>query len=102
MGKGAESHGERNYQKGAGDPNFIRDRKNHLLEHAMKYAAGDTSDDHLAAVLANANICAWLEANSRNALSYDEKRAYPVTCHCGREVSQRCSGTVCAFEGRAS
>lgn len=62
MAKGAASHGERNYQKGAGDPVFTRDRLNHLLEHAMRYAQGDRSDDHLGAVMANAAILIWLES----------------------------------------
>jgi hypothetical protein len=100
MARGVESHGERNYQEGADDPEFVRDRVNHLVEHAVKYAAGDRSDDHLGAVLANANMLAWIEANQRSALSYDEKREHPVECHCGRMVSQRCSGTVCPFGSR--
>lgn len=56
MGVGAKTHGDRNYEKGANDPVFIRDRHNHLLMHALKAAAGDESDDHLAAVMANAAI----------------------------------------------
>lgn len=62
MALGASTHGARNYQKGAHDPEFIRDRINHLLGHAVAYAAGDTSDDHLGAVLANAGMLADLEA----------------------------------------
>lgn len=62
MALGAASHGERNYRKGVDDPVFIRDRVNHLLGHALAYAAGDTSDDHLGAVLANAGMLADLEA----------------------------------------
>lgn len=62
MAEGAMSHGERNYLKGAHDPVFIRDRINHLLGHALAYAAGDTSDDHLGAILANAGMLADIEA----------------------------------------
>lgn len=56
FGYGAERHGARNYEKGYNDPSFVRDRLNHLLEHAMKAASGDTSEDHLGAVLCNAAI----------------------------------------------
>lgn len=62
MAEGAKSHGERNYLKGAHDQVFIRDRINHLLGHALAYAAGDVSDDHLGAVLANAGMLADIEA----------------------------------------
>lgn len=61
MAVGAASHGERNYERGVRDPAFIMDRKNHLVMHALQYAAGDTSDDHLGAILANAGMCARLE-----------------------------------------
>ena len=63
------SHGERNYQNGAGDAEFIRDRINHFLEHAHKYAAGDRSDDHLGAIMANAGmlILVWTNTRSRHA-----------------------------------
>ena len=61
MAEGAAAHGENNYQKGAADEGFIRDRINHLIEHAVKYAAGDRSTDHLAAVRCNAGMLIWLE-----------------------------------------
>lgn len=60
---GAAHHGEHNYQRGARDPAFFRDRLNHLLEHALLYQSGDRSDDHLAAVRANAAMLMWLEAD---------------------------------------
>lgn len=58
---GAKKHGDHNYKKGAYDLNFLRDRKNHMIEHAVKYAGGDTSTDHLGAILCNAMILAELE-----------------------------------------
>lgn len=58
---GAKKHGDHNYKKGAYDTNFLRDRKNHMIEHAVKYAMGDTSTDHLGAILCNAMILAELE-----------------------------------------
>lgn len=61
MGFGAERHGENNYKQGVGDAVYRRDRINHLIEHALKYAEGDTSTDHLAAIAANANILAYLD-----------------------------------------
>ena len=62
MAQGAETHGPRNYQKGVHDQAFWQDRINHLIGHALAYAAGDRSDDHLGAVLANAGMLADLEA----------------------------------------
>ena len=88
MALGAASHGERNYLKGAHDPVFIRDRINHLLGHALAYAAGDTSDDHLGAILANAGMLADIEAvhdsGIKNARpTYDDIRAN-AGCSCGK------------------
>jgi hypothetical protein len=68
MAEGAQSHGERNFEKGANDPVFVKDRENHLVEHALAYAAGDRSTDHLGAVIANACILIRLaELSSPNA-----------------------------------
>ena len=61
MGYGAAKHGERNFEQGKGDAVYRRDRINHLIEHALKYAEGDTRTDHLAAIAANCNILAYLE-----------------------------------------
>ena len=61
MAEGAATHGENNYQKGRGDQQFVKDRINHLIEHALLYAAGDRSTDHLAAVRCNAGMLMWLE-----------------------------------------
>lgn len=63
MGHGAEAHGENNYRQGVNDDAFIRDRINHLIEHALKYAAGDRSDDHLAAIRCGAGMLCWMEAH---------------------------------------
>lgn len=62
MGEGAIDHGENNYQQGKDDQAFIKDRINHLIEHALKYANGDRSDDHLAAIRCNAGMLMWFEA----------------------------------------
>ena len=62
MAEGAKAHGENNYRLGKGDPTFIRERQNHLIEHALLYAAGDRSTDHLAAVRCNAAMLMWLES----------------------------------------
>jgi hypothetical protein len=62
MGEGARKHGDRNYQQGAADPAFRRDRINHLIEHALRYADGDRSEDHLAAVRCNAGMLIWLDS----------------------------------------
>lgn len=61
--EGCATHGERNWQKGANDPQFIIDRTNHLVEHAILYANGDRSTDHLGAIRCNAAMLAWFEAH---------------------------------------
>lgn len=61
FGYGARKHGDHNYRKGLFDVAFIRDRQNHMIEHAVKYAQGDRSADHLGAVMCNAAILADLE-----------------------------------------
>ena len=75
---GAALHGERNYQKGAGDPAFIRDRQNHAIEHLLHYASGDTvitaegkvetPQDHLEAAICNLAMLCWLEAHKPQAV----------------------------------
>lgn len=60
MAVGAASHGARNYLKGEGDPEFIQDRINHLVAHVLKFAAGQTDDDHFGAACANLNMLAEL------------------------------------------
>ena len=70
---GAARHGEKNYQKGATDPAFIRDRQNHAIEHLHHYAAGETITtadgkvetpmDHLEAAICNLAMLCWLEAH---------------------------------------
>jgi hypothetical protein len=88
MAQGAATHGEHNYRKGAADPTFIRDRINHLLGHALAYAAGDRSDDHLGAVLANAGMLADIESMQPASITnerptYDERRSDLKPCKCG-------------------
>ncbi len=34
----------------------------------------------------------------RAGMTYDEKRAQTVECHCGRQVTNRCGGAFCPFE----
>jgi hypothetical protein len=60
---GATRHGARNYRKGALDEEFILDRINHLIEHAMKFAEDRKTAD-LSAILCNAAILADIKADS--------------------------------------
>jgi hypothetical protein len=64
---GAKLHGEDNWQKGVGDPAYIRDRLNHTIEHLLKYASGDRAEDHLAAVLWGAGALCWFEEHAPRA-----------------------------------
>lgn len=66
MAEGAKAHGENNYHKGMGDAAFVRDRVNHAIEHLLKYASGDRTEDHLAAVRANTGMLIWLESANRS------------------------------------
>ena len=61
---GASIHGDRNYEQGWNDPAFIIDRFNHLIEHAIRAANGDRSEDHLGAVLCNAAMLIRLQAKA--------------------------------------
>jgi hypothetical protein len=61
FGYGKARHGERNYRKGANDPEFVTDRIDHLIEHVHNYAEHRKRSD-LAAVLCNAAMLADLGA----------------------------------------
>lgn len=64
---GATRHGERNYRKGANDATFVRDRINHLIEHAIKFAEHRSPDD-LGAILCNAAILADVRADKPSTM----------------------------------
>lgn len=101
MGQGAASHGERNYRKGASDPTFIRDRINHMIGHALAYAAGDRSEDHLGAVLANAGMLADLEALTETP-AHDERHLVSKPCpQCGVDTYPGPICVGCKRKGRA-
>lgn len=44
---GAGKHGEWNWEKGAEDPEWIRDRKNHAIKHMRRYINGRLPQDQL-------------------------------------------------------
>jgi hypothetical protein len=77
LGFGAERHGEHNWRQGVNDPVFIRDRKNHAIEHLLAYVSGQTSKpdktgkvdtpiDHLKAAITNLAMLASIEEARRN------------------------------------
>lgn len=84
MAQGAEAHGINNYRKGLEDHVFIADRINHLIEHALRYADGDRSDDHLAAIRANAGMLIWMDTHRPVVLV--NGRFYCPTCHVVAQV----------------
>lgn len=59
---GWDQHGEENWKRGG--PRFFAETKNHLMGHCLQLLAGDTSEDHLAAVLTNAAMLAWWRKRS--------------------------------------
>jgi hypothetical protein len=56
---GASIHGANNWRKGG--PEFIAQTRRHLAEHLFRYLEGDTTDDHLGAILCNAAFLAHFE-----------------------------------------
>lgn len=73
MGYGAAKHGERNYRLGIGDATYRRDRINHMIEHALKYAEGDTSTDHLSAIGANCSILTEIDEAVQPSVTNNEQ-----------------------------
>ena len=57
---GAAIHSDYGWRQGG--PEFIAETKRHLTEHWLNYLEGDTSDDHLGAVLCNAAFLAYFES----------------------------------------
>jgi len=60
---GAAIHGPNNWRSGG--PKFIEQTKRHMVEHLLSYIEGDTSDDHLGAVLCNAAFLAYFETQPK-------------------------------------
>lgn len=60
---GADIHGPNNWR--GGGPSFVEQTKRHLVEHVLNYIEGDTTDDHLGAVLCNASFLAHFEAQKK-------------------------------------
>jgi hypothetical protein len=97
--EGAIAHGENNYQRGiCTDPEFKTDRLNHMMTHLLAYMSGDRSDDHMSAIRCGAGMVKW--ADAQTAKGYDDARAEPVKCRCGRMVNrpEQCDGPPCPFD----
>ena len=70
MDKGAVAHGDYNWRKGIRDPAWIRECYNHLLEHLLKWQAGeDMDDDHLAAIRCGAAFLMTSEEEAPDAVN---------------------------------
>ena len=61
MAKGAEKWGENTWRNGDGA--YEAACLNHLMNHLNLHQCGDTTDDHLAAVITNAAMLYELRAN---------------------------------------
>ncbi len=69
MDKGAAGHGEYNWQKGIAEPAWVVECFNHLIEHALKFRAGeDLEDDHLAAIRCGAAFLMVTEERHPDAI----------------------------------
>ena len=61
---GAEKHGANNWK--GGGPEFVTATKNHLARHLALYLDGDTSDEHLDAIICNAAfLCHFRELEKK-------------------------------------
>ncbi len=63
---GHPRHGKNNWHKGVGDREYQMNRYNHAMNHLLAWSAGDTSDDHLGAVMWWA--CCQMELERREKL----------------------------------
>lgn len=61
---GAEIHGDNNWR--GGGPEFEKECLRHLIEHVLNLIEGDTSDDHIGAILCNAGFLAYFDEARRN------------------------------------
>lgn len=70
---GAQKYLPHNWKKGSKDPAFIRDRFNHMIEHAFKFLEGgdaeDTQVDSIIAVLWNAMALTYWSLTEPAAVS---------------------------------
>jgi hypothetical protein len=68
LGYGAQKHGNAdNFKLGAGDPEYIRDRENHLFAHVLKYMNATTLEERrkqMSAIGANCSMLTWLDDHS--------------------------------------
>ena len=71
FGYGAKHHTPNNYKQGAHDEKFVRDRINHMIEHAMHVAAGDDSEEQLGAVMCNAAMLLELKRLRNNTEAFE-------------------------------
>ncbi len=61
---GAAKHGAQNWTLGKNDADYRRDRINHTIEHLLKHANGDRSEDHLGAAMCGIGFECWFDENS--------------------------------------
>jgi hypothetical protein len=58
---GASIHGPNNWR--GGGAKFVEESRRHLMEHVLNYLEGDTTDDHLSAIICNAAFLCHFEAH---------------------------------------
>jgi hypothetical protein len=61
---GARKHGAKNWTLGKDDADYRRDRINHTIEHLLKYANGDRSEDHLGAAMCGIGFECWFDEHA--------------------------------------
>lgn len=62
---GAGIHGAHNWKQGG--PEFVAETRRHMVAHLLNYLEGDTSDDHLGALLCNGFFLAHFESKQEKA-----------------------------------
>lgn len=83
---GVQKYGKRDDWKEELKERGIHRYKQSLLRHTLQYIDGQTDEDHLGAILANATFIAWWEAQSSEVLQESERpHESEGTCWCWEE-----------------
>lgn len=86
--KGAEKYGKRNWQLAKSDEEYQRFRSS-ALRHMVQWLAGDTDEDHAAAVMFNINAAEYVKERIAKPEAPDLTRPVPIAV--GTKVQVRAS-----------
>lgn len=92
MERGAKKYGERNWEKADSDAEFERARAS-ALRHMIQWAAGETDEDHAAAVVFNLLEAETILAKNSVELDTFFNQTFVPTHWCDAETT---GGALCA------